>query len=965
MLRFLFAYCFLPLVPLCGQEVPRIRNFPPTEYAAQNQNWALAQHPAEGWLYAANNGGLLEFDGARWQQYALPEGQTVRAVAVGPDGAVYCGGFAEFGYWLPDAQGRLTYTSLSAQVKDDRLEREEIWNIVVTSGAVLFQSFSTIYKFDFQKIATLRPPNSIMFAREVEGRILLPVIGQGVYELLADNTFRILPGSEKLSGEIVQFLVPDGSGGVWAGTTDHGIFELRDGQCRPWPHPINADFRRYQLNKAVALSGGGWAIGTILNGVYILDSSGQLRYLLRRENGLQNNTVLALAEDRDGNLWLGLDRGLDFVALRSPLTFFTDQTGKIGTTYAAALHERRLYLGTNQGVFRSEAEVWSLEFEVRSLKSRTRQPELQTSNSKLQTSNSELQTSNSKLQTSNSELQTSNSELQTSNFHLVEGTQGQVWDLQVLGGQLLCGHNSGTFLIRQGLAQKISDLTGGWQLVPVPRRPGLLLQSTYTGLVVFDQNPAGSWRSGWRVQGFDQSLKKIVWDSSGYLWGSHAQKGLYRLRLSDDLRQVTEWRVFGRADGLPTDYHLDVESENGTVVLNARPNIYSIRTEGGKSRFLPNDSLSGVRKWMRGYDGTRFLLDSNGLWMRRGGQTVPLRLHLVPNFERVVPLSDLTYLFCLENGYARLDSRRFFTAPVFGTATLRSIETLDSQYFKPENGLVFPYRQNSLRFRFALPAFEHAPRFSWRLDGFTKHWSAWQTAPEREFASLPAGRYTFRVRAEGVAGEAAVEFRIDPPWYASAWALGAYGLLLAAMFWAVEVFNRRRLLRQRERLEADNARELARQRAEAEREKLLLEVENQSRELSNAAFNLIRKNEAMLSLKDELLGAKLGAHTEPRALQKIVRHIDQHLESDHDWALFEESFNRVHDDFFKRLMQQFPELTPGDLRLAAYLKMNLSSKEIAPLLNISVRGVENKRYRLRKKLGLSEEANLAEFILGY
>ena len=64
-------------------------------------------------------------------------------------------------------------------------------------------------------------------------------------------------------------------------------------------------------------------------------------------------------------------------------------------------------------------------------------------------------------------------------------------------------------------------------------------------------------------------------------------------------------------------------------------------------------------------------------------------------------------------------------------------------------------------------------------------------------------------------------------------------------------------------------------------------------------------------------------------------------------------------------MLNFPELTPGDLRLAAYLKMNLSSKEIAPLLNISVRGVENKRYRLRKKLGLAEEANLAEFILSF
>ena len=142
---------------------------------------------------------------------------------------------------------------------------------------------------------------------------------------------------------------------------------------------------------------------------------------------------------------------------------------------------------------------------------------------------------------------------------------------------------------------------------------------------------------------------------------------------------------------------------------------------------------------------------------------------------------------------------------------------------------------------------------------------------------------------------------------------------------------------------------------------LALEVENKTRELSNAAFNLIRKNTALQHLKEDLLSSDKDA----ASLRKIVRRIEEHLEGDHDWEIFEESFNRVHDDFFVRLLHDFPDLTPGDLRLAAYLKMNLASKEIAPLLNISVRGVENKRYRLRKKIGLPEEANLTEFILNF
>ncbi|HNG89547.1 MAG TPA: two-component regulator propeller domain-containing protein, partial [Saprospiraceae bacterium] len=650
------------------------------------------------------------------------------------------------------------------------------------------------------------------------------------YEILPDRTFRMVEGSEKLSREIIQFLVPDGRGGVWAGTTDHGLFVLRDGQCLPWPHPLNAEFRRYQLNKAISLKEGGWAIGTILNGVYILRPDGGLRYHLHRENGLQNNTVLALSEDRDGNLWVGLDRGIDFVGLHAPLTFFADQTGKVGTTYAAAQHEGNLYLGTNQGVFAAPAG---------------------------------------------------------GAFRLVEGTQGQVWDLQVQDGQLLCGHNSGTFLLSGGKASRISDITGGWCTVRVPLREGLLLQSTYTGLVVLERSAAGTWRLGWRVQGFGESLKKIVWDSAGYLWGSHAQKGLYRLRLSDDLRQVTEWRAFGPADGLPTDYHLDVAKKGGDVVLNARPSARIVRSGPAGVRFEHDPALEGARKYLGGQGSSSFLLDSNGLWMQHAGQSLPLPLQLVPEYEQVVALPDSSYLFCLENGYARLHASPWLaalSAKSGASVVVRSLDAQDGQHYVPTDRLTFDHGSGPLRFRFALPMFEHAPLFSWRLEGFSEQWSAWQENPEQEFFGLPPGDYTFRVRAEGVEGEAALRFSIASPWYASGWAWAAYAALGLGLLWGIELVNRRRWLRQRERIEQENARELARQRSEAEREKLLLEVDNQSRELSNAALNLIRKNEAILRLKDELLAAQHDHAAEPRTVQRMVRHIDQHLESDHDWA---------------------------------------------------------------------------------
>lgn len=899
---FLFLLCGL-VAGLSAQDAPRIRNFSPEAYRGQNQNWALAETP-KGWIYVGNNGGLLECDGARWQAFPLPENQTVRAVAAGPDGRVYCGGFAEFGYWQPEATGAMTYHSLSKNVRAEHLDREEIWHILATDQFVLFQSFSTIYKYDFAKTTVLQPPNSIMFAHQVHGRILVPVIERGLYELLPDNTFRFVPGTEPLADKIVQFLVPNGPHGIWAGSTNHGIFEIANGSCRPWQNPLNAVFQKSQLNKALALRDGGWAIGTILNGAYILDQNKNLRYRLHRENGLQNNTVLALLEDRSGDLWVGLDRGIDLVALHTPMTFFNDLTGKIGAVYSAARWKDQLFIGTNQGVF------------VR----------------------------------------------KTDGFRLVECTQGQVWELRIAADQLLCGHNAGTFRILGASAVRLSDVTGGWSTVPVPNRPDLLLQSTYTGLVVFQCPPGGTWRMLHRVGGFGEPLKKILFDDAGTLWGAHPNKGFYRLRLSTDLTQVLEIKTLQREDGLPTDFALDLADVNGMAVVNAQSIPLQIVDSASRTLFRPLSTTGRRQKWLRGASGDYFAADSSGVTLQTKGRAFPLPVRLVPGYENIVALGPDEYLFCLENGFARLDKQRLLSRrSELPPVQIRNVQTTDGNALPLNAALKIPFRQNSLRIQFTLPFYEQSPQFSWRLDGFSPDWSPWQQISEKSFDNLPPGKYVFLVRANTGGKEATLSFLIQEPWYQTRWAIGVYALLLLAALFVLEKISQARLQRQRQHLEAEKQQELARQRVEAEREKFTLELENKNRELSNAALSLIRKNEALQHLRDGLLQAGNDA----RALQKLARQIDQHLEGDHDWATFEAAFNQVHNDFFKRLLLEYPELTPGDLRLAAYLKLNLSSKEIAPLLNISVRGVENKRYRLRKKLGLQEEANLTEFILGY
>ena len=123
-------------------------------------------------------------------------------------------------------------------------------------------------------------------------------------------------------------------------------------------------------------------------------------------------------------------------------------------------------------------------------------------------------------------------------------------------------------------------------------------------------------------------------------------------------------------------------------------------------------------------------------------------------------------------------------------------------------------------------------------------------------------------------------------------------------------------------------------------------------------MSMIKKNEFLNAIKSHL--KKVADDPE---VTSVIHTIDRNLNNTDDWKFFEEAFNNADKDFLKKIKELHPGMTPNDLKLCAYLRLNLSSKEIAPLLNISVRSVEVKRYRLRKKMDLPHENSLTEYII--
>lgn len=151
-------------------------------------------------------------------------------------------------------------------------------------------------------------------------------------------------------------------------------------------------------------------------------------------------------------------------------------------------------------------------------------------------------------------------------------------------------------------------------------------------------------------------------------------------------------------------------------------------------------------------------------------------------------------------------------------------------------------------------------------------------------------------------------------------------------------------------------------RNKVSREKLDASLAFKEKELTTHALHLAHKNEILLDLKSQLKDLKSEGNNS-RNYQKVINTINLDINNDNNWEQFKNYFEDVHKDFNAKVMQNYPEVSSNDLRLMSLLKMNLSSKEIANILNISTEGVKKARYRLRKKLNLTTEDSLQELVI--
>ena len=302
MLRVLF---FLVLVLISfvntAQELPPINTYTAKDYLAENQNWAISQSENK-LIYVANNKGLLEFNGASWHLYPTPNETIMRSVKVLKD-KVYTGFYMGFGFWEKNDFGELVYSSIVENNKIQMLENEQIWTIIELDGWMLFKSLERIYLYNLEtkEVKIINTQQGLLKISKVNGVIYFQEGNKGVFKI--ENGEPKLISDHQILKENVLVEIFKKDDKLFFLTQKKGFFYLEKGVLKAWKTALNNDQKNITVYSANILKNKDYALGTISDGFIYLNKNGSLNYQIKQSSGLNNNTILAVFEDVENNIW--------------------------------------------------------------------------------------------------------------------------------------------------------------------------------------------------------------------------------------------------------------------------------------------------------------------------------------------------------------------------------------------------------------------------------------------------------------------------------------------------------------------------------------------------------------------------------------------------------------------------------------------------------------------------------------
>lgn len=828
---------------------------------------------------------------------------------------IYVGGINELGYYDVLDDGSLSYTSLS-----DSLELEQknslgnVWHIYGIDHNVYYISDNLIVKYNGNKAEVFNPHAHIDCASVVDG--VLYISSQGV-KYLHGNALKVMTNTEPIS-EMALHGFAAYNGGLLAVTENNGLYFCDGNTCQPFETDVDT-FLKTSSVFCIADNNDELAIGTIKGGIAVVNKKTRSAEIISEAQGLENNTVISLAYQDGKTLWAGLDNSVDEILLHSGLKKFSPK-GLEGAGYDAAIDQNTLYLATNRGVFFTQLP------------------------------------------------------LQNAQLNTIEGLTGQAWKFYNAFGTVFCLHDKGLFTLNNGKAKNISGIKGFWGMVQIS--DSVALTATYAEFYIIKKRGSDY---VFKQQDLVGSFSNMIFDGKNVWFHSDNADSCARGTYNSAENQVYIDKSYKTSEGLPSDKNFRLVFLNG--------NIYAVSSKGtvvynsDKDIFEKTDTICGLDSnegfavvSQSGHSAAG--LAQNCLELTCGKKTHEFYFDadfIYPSSKANAPffVNDSLLLVPNFNGFAIVCMSNCSDAETVNNSVINGVYLADGTPIWKSNvaGLKFvpkiPYNQANLKFNFA--DHNRSALYQYRLgnEDFTPP----ATTYIKEFTSLKEGAYMFQVRkteSNGrILGEESFKFVIRAPWYRTALAYAIYVLIAIALVYAAFKTLTHNVAKQKQQI-IDKAQEdmqqLERQHIQ---QQLQNDLEHKTTELSDMALLLAGKNEILSSIKNDIS----EIYKEPKLppllkakLAELTSKIEGNIQNDNLIDRFEEQFDLLHNNFIKKLKVKHPSLSRNDYMLCAYIRMGFSTKEIAQMFNMSVRGVESIKYRFKKKIGI--EGDINEYLQG-
>jgi ligand-binding sensor domain-containing protein/DNA-binding CsgD family transcriptional regulator len=938
--------------------LPQIINYTNNDFHAGEQTWDIKQDKW-GRMYFANNEGLITYDGSYWKLYPQPNKTILRSIEI-DNNRIYAGGQDEIGYFSPDANGVLQYTSLKNLIPKQYSKFTDIWEIEVYKESVFFRTWDRIFEYKDGAIQAYQAITGWQFMGLAGNKLIAQDKQKGLFEFI-NNGWQPLCNQNAIPNFEITGILPLNNDSLLISSLQNGLYIFHNGELNKKITGADNNFIKSHIYSFEQINSSEFAAGTTSEGCLIINTSGKIVQQIARTEGIQNNNVLCVFLDKDNNLWAGLDNGISYIGYNAAIKYIKPSKSNDLSGYSSRVFNNQLYIATSDGAYTAPLSM-----------------------------------------TDNKDLSFSKGE-----FLPIKNSSGQAWRLDEVNNQLFMGHHNGSFQIQNNEATQLTNETGTWLFVPTtsifPAKN--VLAGTYAGLTMFEFDNSKFLKSN-ELKGIYESFRFLAIDNNNDIWASHPYRGIYKIVLSADNNSYST-QLFTDKDGLPSTLRNNVFRIKNRVVFGTEKGIYEFDTASKK--FIPSPLLFNVFGKMN----IQYLNeDADGnIWFCSGkkigvvnytdGQKKisityfpELTGKVLAGFENIYPYNKQNIFIASNNGVIHLNYEKYIAGKHDLSILLTQVNAFGKSdslifggYFQQNSDaqlrqnkksvLSFPISNNSFHFEFSSPAYSlhNTIEYSYQLEGYEEKWSAWTSKAEKDYTNLQNGSYTFNVKAHDNLGNESetisYSFVVSPPWYKTIWAYLSYAILFVALLTAITKWQKRKFLLQQAKFEEEQKRLKYVHQLEVEKnEKEIIQLQNErlssevifkNKELADVSMRLIERNDALLKVKDELqqLYKKTGGNHNVKKAIELVNDIEK---NNSNWEQFAVHFDEINNDFLKKLKTKYPTLTNTDLKICAYLQLKLSSKEIAQLVNISVRGVEISRYRLRKKLQLPTEKSLNDFL---